>query len=198
MKLYYVGVLDNTKRPAVQLCAAHELSEFSRWTKNEYAAFMTMISKTVAERTNPGQRQSVEEGDYVVHCYARTEGVAGVVITKDYPHIAAHSVLSKLMDQFLSENPLDKIRSASKDGDINWPAVNDFLNNYQNANEASSIARIQQELDETKIILHKAIDSVLQRGEKLDDLVAKSSDLSAQSKMFYKSAKKQNSCCLVM
>jgi len=159
---------------------------------------MTMISKTVAERTNPGQRQSVEEGDYVVHCYARTEGVAGVVITKDYPHIAAHSVLSKLMDQFLSENPLDKIRSASKDGDINWPAVNDFLNNYQNANEASSIARIQQELDETKIILHKAIDSVLQRGEKLDDLVAKSSDLSAQSKMFYKSAKKQNSCCLVM
>ena len=64
------------------------------------------------------------------------------------------------MDQFLSENPLDKIRSASKDGDINWPAVNDFLNNYQNANEASSIALIQQELDETKIILHKAIDSV--------------------------------------
>jgi synaptobrevin family protein YKT6 len=39
---------------------------------------------------------------------------------------------------------------------------------------------------------------VLQRGEKLDDLVAKSSDLSAQSKMFYKSAKKQNSCCIVM
>jgi synaptobrevin family protein YKT6 len=39
---------------------------------------------------------------------------------------------------------------------------------------------------------------VLQRGEKLDDLVAKSSDLSAQSKMFYKSAKKQNSCCILM
>ncbi len=39
---------------------------------------------------------------------------------------------------------------------------------------------------------------VLERGEKLDDLVAKSSDLSTQSKMFYTSAKKQNSCCIVM
>jgi synaptobrevin family protein YKT6 len=43
-----------------------------------------------------------------------------------------------------------------------------------------------------------SVEQVLQRGEKLDDLVAKSSDLSAQSKMFYKSAKKQNSCCIVM
>lgn len=198
MKLYYVGVIDNTKRPALQLCAAHELSEFSRFTRSDYGNFMTMISKTVAERTAPGQRQSVEEQDYVVHCYARSEGVAGVVITKNYPHIAAHSVLSKLMDQFLSEVPLATIQAATKDGDVSFPAVETFLHDYQDANQASSIARIQQELDETKIILHKAIDSVLQRGEKLDDLVAKSSDLSAQSKMFYKSAKKQNSCCLVM
>ncbi|KAK4639283.1 palmitoyltransferase [Podospora bellae-mahoneyi] len=198
MKLYYVGVLDNTKSPAIQLCAEHELSEFSRFTRDEYGKFMTMISKTVAERTKPGQRQSVEEQDYVVHCYARSEGVAGVVITKDYPHIAAHSVLSKLMDQFLSEVPLSTVQAAKNNGDVFFPALKDYLNNYQDANNASSIAKIQQELDETKIVLHKAIDSVLQRGEKLDDLVAKSSDLSAQSKMFYKSAKKQNSCCLVM
>jgi len=198
MKLYYVGVLDNTKQPAIQLTAAHELSEYSRFTKNEYANFMTMISKTVAERTKPGQRQSVEEQDYVVHCYARSEGIAGVVITKEYPHIAAHSVLSKLMDQFLSEVPLATIQQATKDGDVSFPAIQDYLNNYQDANAANSIAKIQQELDETKIILHKAIDSVLQRGEKLEDLVQKSSDLSSQSKMFYKSAKKQNSCCILM
>lgn len=45
----------------MQLCAEHELSEFSRWTRNEYASFMTMFSKTIAERTKPGQRNSVEE-----------------------------------------------------------------------------------------------------------------------------------------
>lgn len=83
-----------------------------------------------------------------------------MVITKDYPHLAAHSVLSKLMDQFLSEVPLATIQAATKDGDVAFPAVNDFLNNYQDASQASSIAKIQEQLDDTKIILHKAIDQV--------------------------------------
>ena len=37
---------------------------------------------------------------------------------------------------------------------------------------------------------HKTIESVLERGEKLDNLVERSNALSAQSKMFYKTAKK--------
>jgi len=51
--------------------------------------------------------------------------------------------------------------------------------------------RVQQELDETKVVLHKTIESVLQRGEKLDQLVERSDALNAQSKLFYRTAKKQ-------
>jgi len=51
--------------------------------------------------------------------------------------------------------------------------------------------KVQAELDETKIILHKTIESVLERGEKLDNLVDRSEALSSQSRMFYKTAKKQ-------
>jgi hypothetical protein len=51
--------------------------------------------------------------------------------------------------------------------------------------------KVQAELDETKIVLHKTIESVLQRGEQLDSLVERSDALSAQSRMFYKTAKKQ-------
>lgn len=56
---------------------------------------------------------------------------------------------------------------------------------YQDPQQADSIMKIQKELDETKIVLHKTIESVLERGEKIDTLVAKSDGLSAQSKMFY-------------
>lgn len=35
---------------------------------------------------------------------------------------------------------------------------------------ADKLARIQRDLDETKIILHKTIESVLDRGEKLDQV----------------------------
>lgn len=55
--------------------------------------------------------------------------------------------------------------------------------------------KIQKELDETKIVLHKTIESVLQRGEKIDDLVAKSDGLSAQSKMFYSESSYTQSFC---
>ena len=65
----------------------------------------------------------------------------------------------------------------------------------QDPNTADSMTKVQNELDETKIILHNTIAAVLDRGEKLDDLVAKSEGLSMQSKTFYKTAKKTNSCC---
>uniref|UniRef100_A0A8C5IVK2 V-SNARE coiled-coil homology domain-containing protein n=1 Tax=Junco hyemalis TaxID=40217 RepID=A0A8C5IVK2_JUNHY len=45
---------------------------------------------------------------------------------------------------------------------------------------------------------HNTMESLLERGEKLDDLVSKSEVLGAQSKAFYKTARKQNSCCEIM
>lgn len=49
-----------------------------------------------------------------------------------------------------------------------------------------------------QVVLHRTIESMLERGEKLDTLVGKSEDLSMASQMFYKQAKKTNSCCKMM
>uniref|UniRef100_A0A3P8X2K7 YKT6 v-SNARE homolog (S. cerevisiae) n=1 Tax=Cynoglossus semilaevis TaxID=244447 RepID=A0A3P8X2K7_CYNSE len=68
----------------------------------------------------------------------------------------------------------------------------------KNPKEADAMTKVQAELDETKIILHNTMESLLERGEKLDDLVAKSEHLGNQSKAFYKTARKQNSCCEIM
>jgi synaptobrevin family protein YKT6 len=65
-----------------------------------------------------------------------------------------------------------------------------YLVKYQDPKQADTIMKVQAELDETKVVLHKTIESVLERGEKLDNLVERSNALSAQSKMFYKTAKK--------
>lgn len=50
----------------------------------------------------------------------------------------------------------------------------------------------------TLLSTQQKTDSVLQRGEKLEDLVERSGELSAQSKLFYREAKKANSCCAVV
>lgn len=78
-----------------------------------------------------------------------------------------------------------------------WPECEKYLQDYQNPREADAMTKVQAELDETKIVLHNTIETVLERGEKLDDLVEKSEGLTLQSKAFYKTAKKTNSCCSV-
>jgi synaptobrevin family protein YKT6 len=94
--------------------------------------------------------------------------------------------------------------------------LGDYIIKYQDPKQADTIMKVQQELDETKIILvstldssigtranssispqHQTIEGVLARGEKLDNLVDKSAALSASSKAFYKTAKQQNSCCTI-
>uniref|UniRef100_A0A3B3R7Q8 YKT6 v-SNARE homolog n=1 Tax=Paramormyrops kingsleyae TaxID=1676925 RepID=A0A3B3R7Q8_9TELE len=82
--------------------------------------------------------------------------------------------------------------------DSEYPQRVSFTLLDKNPREADALTKVQAELDETKVILNKTMDSLLERGEKLDDLVAKSEHLGSQSKAFYKTAKKHNSCCKMM
>ncbi|KAL1962464.1 hypothetical protein VTN77DRAFT_9665 [Rasamsonia byssochlamydoides] len=200
MKVFYMGVLRNDTKPAVELAGERDLSSFSRFTRENYNEFMMLFCKTVAERCAPGQRQNVEEKSYHFHVYGRSEGVAGVIITDaDYPALVAHQLLSKIVDEFLAKYPRTAFSDPNlRDGCCPLPQLKEYIVKYQDPSQADSIMKIQRELDETKIVLHKTIESVLERGEKIDSLVAKSDGLSAQSKMFYTQAKKQNSCCIIM
>lgn len=87
------------------------------------------------------------------------------------------------MDDFLTLHP--RARWATGKPTLEVPSLNDFIQKYQDPRQADSILKIQQELDETKIVLHQTIESVLARGTKIDDLVGRSEGLSAQSKLFY-------------
>ena len=130
-----------------------------------------MMSKTIAERTKPGQRQTVEEQsawiifrllyanlnslDYTFHCYNRSEGIAGVIISKDYPDLTAQYILGKVLDEFLAS-----VAVIPANNEVDFPQLRKYLNDYQDPSKAGSIATIKQELDETKVILHKTIESV--------------------------------------
>lgn len=200
MKIFYIGVLRNDSKPAIELCGERDLSSFSRFTRDSYNEFMMLFCKTVAERTNPGQRQDIEEKSYTFHAYGRTEGVAGLMVTDgDYPGLVAHQILSKVVDEFLTKYPRTAFSANNiRENSCPLPQLKEYISKYQDPSQADSIMKIQRELDETKIVLHKTIESVLERGVKIDTLVERSDGLSAQSKLFYTQAKKQNSCCSIM
>lgn len=192
MRLYYIGVLRNDNKPAFELSSAADLSSFGYFQRGSVQEFMTFFSKTVAERTRPGQRQSIEENNYLGHVHARSEGLAGVIVSdKDYPVRVAFTLLNKILDEFLARHP----RTSWAQERLAFPELDTYIVKYQDPHQADTIMKVQQELDETKVVLHKTIESVLERGEKLNDLVDRSNALSTQSKLFYKQAKKTNSCC---
>ena len=111
--------------------------------------------------------------------------MAGIIISDpEYPALVAHQLLSKVVDEFLSRYPRSAFINATST--LDFLPLREYIVKYQDPQQADSIMKIQKELDETKIVLHKTIESVLERGEKIDSLVEKSDGLSAQSKMFYK------------
>ena len=125
-------------------------------------------------------------------------------VSRPAPRIAARAcaharrrAAPQLTDDYL-ERFGERWRQQTADSPAGDELATAAIAKYQDPAAADKLLQIQRELDETKIVLHKTIDSVLARGEKLDNLVEKSSDLSMASQMFYKQARKTNSCCGMM
>ncbi|CAL9199954.1 unnamed protein product, partial [Musa hybrid cultivar] len=182
----------------VVLANASDVSHFGFFQRTAAKEFILFVGRTVANRTSPGQRQSVQHEEYKVHSYNRN-GLCVVAFMDDhYPVRSAFSLLNKVLDEYQKAFG-ESWRVQQTDSTQPWSYLTEALTKFQDPAEADKLLKIQKELDETKIILHKTIDSVLARGERLDSLVEKSSDLSAASQqMFYKQAKKTNQCCTML
>ncbi|XWV25888.1 synaptobrevin YKT6 [Tupanvirus soda lake] len=70
--------------------------------------------------------------------------------------------------------------------------------NFEYISTELKCRQIQNELDDIKYILVENIDSLLKRGEKMDDLVSRTQYLSNESKKFYDKTKKLNRCCVII
>jgi len=182
----------------ISLASAMDLNSYGYFQRQGVKEMLTFFSKTVIKRTEIGQRQSVEHESHVVHCYVRSDGLAGTVATDaEYPARVAFVMLTQVLEEFTGAAGSESWKSVTVPESVPFPKLEEYLSKYQDPAEADNVTRIQRDLDETTSILHKTIDSVLERGTKLDSLVERSDDLSRQSKMFYKQAKKTNGCCVI-
>lgn len=68
MKLFYIGihrtpVPGSSNSKSLELASVKDVSKFSFFERASVEQFMSFFADTVATRTEPGQRQSVEEGE---------------------------------------------------------------------------------------------------------------------------------------
>lgn len=92
------------------------------------------------------------------HVYVRADNLAAVLISDhEYPRRVAHTLITKMMDEFAAKNPPSTWPSL-KEATTDFPQINVYLAKYQNPVEADALTKMQNDLDETKIILVKLDD----------------------------------------
>ena len=77
-----------------------------------------------------------------------TQGV--IICDHEYPVRPAFSLLTKMLDEFTSKVQQPSFSNPST---IAFPEINTYIQKYQDPRQADAIMKVQQELDETKIVL---------------------------------------------
>jgi len=133
---------------------------------------------------------------FQVHCYHGANGLAAVAVAdKEYPQRVVYGLLNKTMEDVSRTAVGSNPSAVSRDSDEELPSMKKDLIEFQDPKQSDKLTKIQASLEEVKGVMANNIENLLARGEKLDDLMAKSEDLSGASVQFYKQAKKANSCC---
>lgn len=131
VKLTAVSILKwNGDKEAFLLGIAADVSSFGYFQRSTVKEMLTFLSRTIAQRTQPGQRQSVQQEEYYAHIYNR-DGLVGVaVVDKDYPARAAFGVVNKVLDDF-SELSQQRWRSVQADSPDAQPVVDAAIVKFQ-------------------------------------------------------------------
>ena len=142
--------------------------------------------------------QSVEHSGYFCYIYRLQNGLSVCCITdKDYPSYAAMNFLAKAITVFQEKIPKETWMNINQDTKLQIPELSSLLIAYQDPTKVEKIEAIKKELDETIHVTIKTMDQMLDRGEKMEDLIDRTNDLSDATKEFMVETKKMNNCWFI-
>jgi len=148
----------------IPLCSATDLSAYGYFQRQGVKEMISFFTKTISKRTELGQRQSITHESYVIHCYTRSDGLAGTVTTDlEYPSRVAFVLLTQLLDEFTSALG-NAWKGSTVHDSVSFPRMEEYLVQYQDPAAADKVSKIQKDLEDTMQVLHKTIDSVFERG----------------------------------
>lgn len=214
----------DTEQPVI-LDMATDVSNFWIFGRASVVETLRFGCRVIAQRLLPGVCIVEYEG-YNCHTVSISSGLVGIAVTDgSYPSRVAIGMLKSLLRDFDAVFGGGRWRTAVRDNSCKFEPLEKALVDFQTPEKMDAISRVHATVDETKGVIVRmfrffassdfkkkkttilflclffqmqTIESLLDRGEKLDDLLEKSADLSEQSKKFYKQAKKTDSCCRVI
>jgi len=180
----------------------YDLSSFGFFYKNTIKeSFKFLCRESVAlPALSYGTRHTVvHEDQFTVHILVSDKQQLAVFAFCDssYPRRIAFKCLDEFLEAFESKVG-ENWTKYTKDENIDFGGLHLLLKSYKDPKQSDALTKAQGKTDEIKVILHENIRKLLERGENLERLVDKSKDLSEQSKLFFKQAKKVNKGCCNM
>lgn len=204
MRLYGLLILKphppGSEKDPVICSSSIDVSSFGYFQRGSAREFIIFLARTVAKRVALGAKTQITDNGHVVYAYATLDGVVAIGVSDiEYNSRVAFTLLTELVPQFQQtfRGKFESIETRQDDF-LPWPVLEVTLEKYQNPEEVDKILRIKRDIEDTKVIMYNAIDQIIERGQKIDDLVAQSEDLGIASKTFYNQAKQTNSGCCVM
>jgi vesicle transport protein SEC22 len=153
--------------------------------ESEYAAAAKKILKTLRP-TSPA-RCTIEAGPFYYH-YILEQGVAYLTLCeRGYPRRLAFQFLGEVHAEFMRSHGADLPRYSRPYACVAFePRLSKMRREYLDPQAPGNLKKLNTDLSEIHNIMQQNIQDVLQRGEKLDVMESRSSNLLQESKKFEK------------
>ena len=178
MKLYSLLVYDQKNQ---LIYTKHDLTDipfYYRFMVKNTIENLAMESLSCIEKNNMYMiNELIDDKQIVIYGYCYETNII-IITDPEYPIY----LVRQLITSFKSNNV----------------KLDDLWLKYSDGKNADKIQQIKTELDETKVIILKSIDDLLERGEKITTLVEKTEALSQDSMTFAKKSKHLNRCCVIL
>jgi synaptobrevin family protein YKT6 len=180
----------------------------SRMYSTKIYEVINFSTRLAVKCTEPGVKQTIKINDLDFVAHTLTVNCSGIILgvsmvtDTTYPKSAAYKALMSASNMYIKYVGIDANKSKNKIGkdvvgdDLQYDWLDNLLDKCKNPMEYDKITQINMTLKEVTDIMTRNIEEVIKRGDKLEDLIKKSNELSEDSKKFTDNAKKLNSWCI--
>lgn len=173
----------------------YQLDSVSWALRNEVKNSFKFLARESMPCLSKYTRHTVQQDDKLCHIQVSKRPVAAYAFVDEaYPQRIIFAFLNKVLDVFFDKVG-EKWQSYSEDINLSIKEITKLFDEYQKPTNVDKLEKAIEEVDKTKVVLHESVKKLLERQGELDDLVAKSKDLSEASKQFYKNSKKMDKRC---
>ena len=198
MRIISIHVFSLYKTKPIILSSAFSVSFVSIFQRGTLKDFLNFHSRLVIERVEKDTHAQVQLEKGVCFAVANDDKIGVTMICdEEYPKRVAIDFLLRVHDNFkifLTQRNIN-LNTIEKDTDLKFDYINTEIEEWQDPSKKDNIMKLQSELNDVQDIMRQNLSELLKREENLENLMAKSQDLSSASVNFYKQAKKTNSCC---